>query len=506
MSNIWLTLVWKEWHEHKWRLLSLTAIVLCVFLAGAFDEWETVASAVSITAVGYALLVPCFLGMVVCSHEHSQGTIAFVAAQPVPMWKVATVRLFAGIALLLCPLLVVGLCGQLIHGLVPQIGSTGFFTTDGGLPSLWQGVGFGGLMGLNLYAWIVAVVVNQRTELRAGLIGLVVTAILVTLGMWGLSTWDNLPPGTSLVGLIAVMSGPLCGVAWADMVHQSRGALIWPSAIWQGLVIVVLSGLMVARYGQSEPLMKRLSTWRTSRASLGELPRSPFASPARALLWMQWRQSVPVCLAGTVLMGLIVVTTSSYNRGFDPGLLAGLLMFSVVLAASLMLGTVAFVNDLEPKLYTFWRSRPISSSGWFWLRYVAGLFAIGVFFVLPILAVAAVTTDAQATGFLLLLPLLSLVVYSLGAFCACTVRHPVYSVILAACAALLVLSVPPMFDTLRAISIGDMLREAVRLSQIGALGAGGWYLFAAVSLAGAVSAAATVAAAMLLKRDIYLRS
>ncbi len=506
MSNIWLTLVWKEWHEHKWQLLSLTAIVLSVFLVCAFDEWETVASAVSITAVGYALLVPCFLGMVICSQEHSQGTIGFVAAQPVPMWKVAMVRLFAGITLLFFPLVVVGICGQVIHGLVPQIGSTGFFTNDGGLPSLWQGVGFGGLMSLNLYAWIAVAAVNQRTELRAGLIGLVVTALLVTFGMWGLSTWDNLPPSTSLVGLIAVMSGPLCGVAWADMARQSRGALIWSSAIWQGLVIVILSGLMVVRYGQSEPLMKRLSAWWTSRASLGELPRAPIGSPVRALLWMQWRQSVPVCLAGTVLMGLIVVIASDYNRGFAPGLLAVLLLFSVVLAASLMLGTVGFVNDLEPGLYTFWRSRPISPSGWFWVRYVAGLFAIALFFVLPILAVAVVTTDGQAVGFLLLLPLLSLVVYSLGAFCACTVRHPVYSVILAACAALLLLFVPAMFDTLRAISIAGMLQQAGRLSQRGELGAAGWYLLAAVSFAGTISAAATVAAAMLLKRDIYLRS
>ena len=85
-----------------------------------------------------------------------------------------------------------------------------------------------------------------------------------------------------------------------------------------------------------------------------------------------------------------------------------------------MLGTVGFVSDLEPRLYTFWRSRPISSSGWFWLRYVAGLFAIALFFVLPIMVVAAVTTEGQAVGFLLLLPLLSLVVYSLGVFCACT--------------------------------------------------------------------------------------
>ena len=31
--NIWLNLIWKEWHEQKWKLLALTVIALSVCVA-----------------------------------------------------------------------------------------------------------------------------------------------------------------------------------------------------------------------------------------------------------------------------------------------------------------------------------------------------------------------------------------------------------------------------------------------------------------------------------------
>ena len=27
MNSIWYSLVWKEWHEHKWKLVSMVAIM-----------------------------------------------------------------------------------------------------------------------------------------------------------------------------------------------------------------------------------------------------------------------------------------------------------------------------------------------------------------------------------------------------------------------------------------------------------------------------------------------
>ena len=36
MRTIWQSLVWKEWHEHKWKLVSLTAILWSIAVSGLF--------------------------------------------------------------------------------------------------------------------------------------------------------------------------------------------------------------------------------------------------------------------------------------------------------------------------------------------------------------------------------------------------------------------------------------------------------------------------------------
>ena len=66
MRTIWLSLAWKEWHEHKWKLAALTA-VLCG--ANAFvlylinpDKRQDLFDAIYFMAIGCAIPLALFIG------------------------------------------------------------------------------------------------------------------------------------------------------------------------------------------------------------------------------------------------------------------------------------------------------------------------------------------------------------------------------------------------------------------------------------------------------------
>ncbi len=500
--HIWLNLLRKEWLEHRWQLLSLCAIAMAVFLACGYGEWDEVPQTAMIACMGYAFVAPLFVGMTVSASETSQGTISFVASQPVALWQSALVRWLCGLGVMLIPIWMVGFSGLFIEGFVPD---SRF--------SSWHAVVAGGVMAANLYAWIVAIAANQRTELRAALIGLVVTFVLLPFSIWCLANYDGpMSSGpnrgiASPFAALGVMSTPLSGFTWVYSADQLRKNIIPLAVVWQVLVLAALCAVMTLRYGQVEPLMQRFDRWQRMR-NIGGL-RQPRTSPATALVWLQWRESIPVCLSGVaVAFVLLVVTSVDSARRLDlwRQLMPVFLMLATA-AVSLMIGAVGFTNDLQPKLHTFWRSRPIAPTQWFWLRYGAGYAAIALFFLSPVTVLSAGTAlEFREVWLLAFLPLMSLVVYSLGVFCACTVRQPVYAVILAACGAMVILLVPEVFPSLRSVSIGDLLWQVEHTSHGSTMRQALGGAAVAVAIACTISAIVTIAAAVALKRDLYFRT
>ena len=518
--KIWRNLFWKEWHEQKWKLLALTAIALSLCVALLFQDLGNVAFSLISTTYAYAVLAPILMGMGVCSGEHASGVIQFVRAQPISIRRMATVRWIAGACVLLIPLLCVTAICWIVMCFEDQVGAqsvrtdaaftlipgwgetfTLFFLTVAGMAAC-----------LNLYSWIVAVAVNQRTEFRAGLIGLLVTVLMFFVGIGGMSAWENHRPNISV---FCLMSSPMVSLGIVDFIRHSLPWLAVLAVIWQMLLTIGLMQVMVFRYGREErwlsgDFFKRTKSSATEAYQLGK----PQPSQWRALLWLQMRQSMPVCMVGLCLVPTIVLMTGGYAAdSFDS-------MYPTIgCVLALLIGVGSFVTELQPGLHAFWRSRPISPTSWFWFKFIGGAIAlIGLFDVPCMLLTWSGIVRTSSPGFAAAFPmLLHILFYSVAVFMACSVRHSSYSTVLAVGALMLIL-VPELADfrvprSLAFFTMWNDATSACRISHVPdypilwkTIYGSALYLPPAFMLIGAIVIPITVATAYLVKRDISIGS
>ncbi|HVW37489.1 MAG TPA: hypothetical protein VHB99_09290, partial [Pirellulales bacterium] len=91
MNTIWRNLLWREWHEHKWKLASLTTILVSL---------EIVAGEPVFAMFGGPLfaIVPLavFIAMGTAAGERTQGTLPFARSLPAKLWQTAAAKLAAG--------------------------------------------------------------------------------------------------------------------------------------------------------------------------------------------------------------------------------------------------------------------------------------------------------------------------------------------------------------------------------------------------------------------------
>ena len=511
--HIWLNLLRKEWLEHKWQILALNAIPLGLFIAWIIEDPQNAFVGVGAAVFGLSLVGPCFVGMTVAASEYSQKTITFLASQPCQMWKVGLTRWLFGVAMLLIPIFVVGLVALLTTSIMPQVSwsSENVHVSFPWPPSLLE-ITSVLLISLNLYAWIVAIATNQRTELRAGVIGVTITIVLAVMGVNGVSAWDNADGAFSFVPHAMASIGPFCGWLLLDAQRQSLTSAMVIAGVFQAATLTILCSVMVLRYGRTSSIVlsiRKATNVPQIQASdeLGPVQESP----TTALIWAQWRETLPVCLAGAATAFAILIITSispvEFRSHRSDGVWLYLLLMTLVTIVTLMIGSISFTSDLDPKLYAFWRSRPISPGAWFWLRYLAGGTTITLFFLLPLGVMAVVTLPSHVWNTMpLLIPVFSLTVYSMGVLFACTVRHPVYSIILTMSATLMIWFLPELFTETHSWSIGRLLTQAVE-QPYGTDSMYAWMkAFLGFAMAGTISLVATLAAAVALKRDLYFRT
>lgn len=527
--TIWKILIWKEWHEHKWKLLALTAILMSVYLAMLSEDLTMptrdsgdVLFALMLALLAHTLFAPLFIGMSVCTAEHASRSIEFIRAQPFSLKEAARVRFVMGAVLLIVPIIVCYLCSVLFVTIWPGT-MPGSSIENAGLPGSWSimramtayvGIGIGA--SLNAYAWVTAVMVNQRTEFRAGLIGLVTIVLIVLIGASGMSGWDNeIKSGrVSIPYLAALMSTPLAYMGMVDFIRQSRSELIFFALVWQAVLTVHLSRLAIRRYGY-EPWFAgwQIRVDRPERDASRVLGR-PLASPWWALFWMQMRQTLPVGLVG---LAVVCLTTLVVDPRFNP---QGWHAFVGSLLA-LLIGVGSFVHELEPKLHTFWRSRPISPSAWFWLKFTAGFVVLVVLFDLPYFLLAwgqyiypwsayrpefAIPLGSEPPSLIIALfpVLMHLFVYSLAVLAACAIRHSVYSTVIAVCVVLAFVLLPEVnwVHLPQRLSFFDLWTSAYRFNDWRS----GLSFAIATALVTAIALPATLLAVWLVKRDIAINA
>ena len=294
--------------------------------------------------------------------------------------------------------------------------------------------------------------------------------MLLFLGMISVGSSKFFNGQATGIRYLIMFMGPMIWMLWGEFLNHGQLIFVVMAAFVQAVTVLGLLAMAAYRYGR-QPLIKLDSLpkfdWDIERG--GNLLPAPLKSERAALFWMQFRQSVPVVIAGLVIFSLVWGVNQSQHSfsRFDMFETLGPFIGCVL---ALLIGIGSFVHELEPQLYTFWRSRPISPTRWFWLKYFAGAIVVIGCFDLPLLALARITNPPSGDFGVELFPiLLHLFVYSFSVLAACAIRHPVYSPILAVCGMLaflfgpeaIQLSLKVNISFLGAISFFELWRDFI---------------------------------------------
>ena len=429
---------------------------------------------------GYLLIAPIFLAMHAAAGDRADGTQDFIRGLPVSLGQWGLVRVLATLSVLLTPLLAVGVAAQVVIAAFQR------WKPDIPLPilhpSLSLAAGFlvvtAGSMCIaaSIYLWAAAPAMNQPTEQRAGLIGIVT---IVAWGAWtilSVALWDN-GPGTWhwLYSVTAV--GPFAGVAIFDpgLSLQARVGM----GVVQLLTCCILTLVAANRYGVLEP-----RRWQNGIR---------LSSPQRALWWMQCRPAWPLGIAGMALMLPWLGGALPYDFAIAVGC-----VWAIVVSTTL------FAPELEPQLLAFWRSRPIDPAEWFQTKYVLGALLTLACIDLP--AALLARSPYGISSYLACVPALHLAIYSISVVIVCLVRQVLYGGILSMGAALFVVLFPIVAGSpgrgLKPINIGAVMETISHSVQDGHWrdGVWAWLIYLAYTLSLAVTA--TLVARWAVRRDI----
>lgn len=439
-GGVWAALFWKEWCEHRWKMLAMSVVGLSILLPLWWSMKEIEANGTSLCYLMIiAPLTALFLGMGMAAGEQASGTMEFARRLPTPTWRLALVKLVVAIATVFVPLsLALFVSSDHPFGLAPALL----------------------LMGTSLVLWFAVLGMNRPDEISAaafGVGGVVLVWTLFGVGCYQLDLinkkygidageWSQQLKSVAPSALAALPGGIIMKAPGGP---GDRTAWLWFLAAY-ATTHVPLAWRWLACYGARSPRSAAVASAASEqKAWLG----APLASPTVAILWKQLRETLPVALAALALAvawSLAVTLTRDLGDGSmrehlaqSAGAFAALTGMCAFLAA-VVAGVGLFVEDLRPGVHTFWRSRPIWPSHWFWLKYTTGLACLAAVFgsVMTIgLLVAYAMTEADInfnhdfdlTGFLVVTTQYVLgvwVVYS-GAACAtCLVRQPIYAAIL----------------------------------------------------------------------------
>jgi hypothetical protein len=446
MQSVWLSLLWKEWCEFRWKLVALTvsfvvgqAILTSIFIN---DPWPDVATVIvestQVCLVVYAVLAGAFVGMSVSAGENSNRTMRFTQALPIPMWQAAAVRILVGaftvVVPILCVMLFVWAFAKYLWGdQLSEVNNhfhyawnTSSFFTDRALSAV---------LGVSsLLLWTSVCGVNRSDEVRAGAIAFLVCAVLWGLWFYGIEENYDWWLGNILEALsVALPGGPAFGGNFRYGSYTGNIPLLASiTIISHGLLLV----WFVTRYGKSSGRSysggkQFITDWFRFRG-----PAKPFRSQGLAIIWKQVREMGP--LAFLAVGGILAFMAFTYVAD-DPSrwqphdwsnLLGGLTLV-VGGFVTLVSGIGMIYEDYSRGLPNFWRSRPINLHQWFFLKYTTGILVLVVAFV-PLVLISAwlgnwrIATKSDVAMFVLIF--LTLYAGSLAAYAL--VRQPIYAVVL----------------------------------------------------------------------------
>jgi hypothetical protein len=219
------SLIWKEWHEQRWKL-GFASVILVSF--GAIGLRARLIPDLGVVIVVLAIacvLLPVLVSMGMIAPERASGSLAMLMALPVRPARLFAVKASAGIVLCAVPMVLTAAASWLIAG-GREIGSAEML----GLYARATGV------ILFAYLWMLAVTVQLPSEARAGLVaaGLLVIIFLASAPLMDLPTQPHelrwlaaLTPMGLFQGIIDWQGNEPVPI-WAVLVTQAFiAALVW---------------------------------------------------------------------------------------------------------------------------------------------------------------------------------------------------------------------------------------------------------------------------------------
>jgi hypothetical protein len=296
---------------------------------------------------------------------------------------------------------------------------------------------FCSLIALSIYIWASACGVNRKDEISAGAVALAIMAAWpmflatiswalsggreTTLDIWGRPAALALIPGG--IGLI---------LQQRDLIRQQVLAGMALSA----LIHFLLAAFFVLRFGKIEHREVSSPQIALRRAKSVDWLGPPRRSPFTAILWKQVRESVPIALAG---LAIVVATTVLYyivdrdSRGKIDELAIGV-SINIGFVLAMVVGIGVVFNDMKPGINSFWRSRPIDSDKWFWIKFVGGVFMLlaaiyGPLFLLAMFGYES-PLDLVPHPDAWIFPTSHITLFAAAVAMTCLVRQAVYAAIL----------------------------------------------------------------------------
>ncbi len=455
MNSIWLSLLWKEWREQRWKMAALTAMMTCLpvlslLIFGFFNDAQVVQSVLLMPVSGmyvYAIVAGLFIGMSVSAGENARNTSTFLRGLPVPMWQPGSAKLVMALFVLVVPVCALVLTEFLLLNWLetnrePQLEMQRELNLAFGwrLENLFLSQLVAGLLGVtSLLIWTVAIGINRSDEVRAGAISFLVIAASWLVNVSAMIFVDKYVHRTSAIERDLIMTafpgGPaLAARLWGDPASSQ----FW----WFACVTVTIHVVLVLWF-----LKRFASVGKTNTHEIGDrwsfgvsngMNAAPFKSPTTAIFWKQIRETGPLAIiaAGGVLAIVTAIYWWQLSQGgqtrFSEMLTAVTLMVGILV--TMVAGIGVLLEDYAPGVENFWRSRPINLNAWFAIKYLAG-FAILLSSFGALLIYASFLEDWQGITLdsIFLIVGMFLLVYSMSLATFALLRQPIYTAILTFC-------------------------------------------------------------------------
>ena len=215
---MWKSLIWKEWHEQRWRLVFGCCVLLSMTFVGLHTRLAEDEGIIGLVTVVGAVLLPALHATSLISPEREERSWTTLVTLPLPARCVFLIKTAVGAAVVAAPFLASGVIALLVAGGREMASSkiAALFAMSAG-------------SAVMMFIWCTAVGARKANEAHS------ILAAIGAMGVWGLAmmaavmvvqTPLNWVLYSSPLGLLA-LNGPSDSKPVIVLVQLAIGAGLW---------------------------------------------------------------------------------------------------------------------------------------------------------------------------------------------------------------------------------------------------------------------------------------